>query len=149
MGGGHSPSRQRPGDQPRRSRSLRVRARVGAVSLGLARASLGGRASRGRGPSWWSPLRYLAPGGPSVETDDRLYLEMNVRSPRAERLNQWMNALLDVRIDDARRAFPDGREYQMALTRSLDAARAWLRDHTDEDQRAGLLASAEARRLRA
>lgn len=91
--------------------------------------------------------------GPSlpntVAADPRLHLTMNVRSPRAERLNHWVDALLDLRLDAARSSLPDTREYPMVLTRSLESARAWLRDRQDEDQRTGLVASAEARRLRA
>lgn len=37
----------------------------------------------------------------------------------------------------------------MVTTRSLETAKNWLRGHADEEQRSGLLASAEARRLRA
>lgn len=86
---------------------------------------------------------------PAVTVDTRLHLQMNVRSPRAERLNQWVDHLLSMNIDDARRAFPDPREYPMVMTRDLDSARAWLRDHAEAEHRMGLLASAEARRLRA
>jgi hypothetical protein len=74
---------------------------------------------------------------------------MNVRSPRAERLNQWVDSLLLLDLEQARKAIPPEREYPMALTRSLETARQWLRDRTDEDHRAGLVASAGARRLRA
>ncbi|MGE3793299.1 MAG: DUF2075 domain-containing protein [Dehalococcoidia bacterium] len=90
-----------------------------------------------------------APVGISVMSDDRLHLQMNVRSPRAERLNRWVDALLELDLDAARSFLPDVREYPMVFTRSLDAARAWLRDRQDDDQRVGLVASAEARRLRA
>jgi len=85
----------------------------------------------------------------SLVPDQRLHLQMNVRSPRAERLNAWVDALLELRLGDARAAAPDPREFPMAFTRSLDQARQWLREHCDEDQRSGLLASADARRLRA
>jgi hypothetical protein len=89
------------------------------------------------------------PQGPTVQTDGRLHLRMNMRSPRAERLNEWVDALLDLRVDDARRLRPDSREFPMAVTRSLEDARAWLQDRSDEGQRIGLVASSEARRLRA
>ena len=84
-----------------------------------------------------------------VVPDTRLHLQMNVRSPRAERLNSWVDALLELRINDARAAAPDPNEFPMAFTRSLDRAKGWLREHCYEDQRMGLLASADARRLRA
>ncbi len=88
-------------------------------------------------------------GDLQVVPDARLHLTMNVRSPRAERLNQWVDHLLNGNIEAARGAFPDGAEFPIALTRSLDSARQWLRDRTDEDHRSGLVTSAEARRLRA
>ena len=48
-------------------------------------------------------------------------------------------------------ALPDLREFPMALTRNLETAKQWLRDHCDseEQQRMGLLASAGGKRLRA
>jgi len=84
-----------------------------------------------------------------VTPDPRLHLQMNVRSPRAERLNHWVDQLLNLDLDRAREAFPDPHEYPMVFTRDLEAAKRWLRDRRDGTDRAGLLASAEARRLRA
>jgi hypothetical protein len=91
----------------------------------------------------------IASGGPEVVVDGRLHLSMNVRSPRAERLNQWVDALLDMRLDRAKDLLPNPREFPLAVTRSLPAAREWLRDRTAPDHRCGLVASADARRLRA
>ncbi|MGE3961131.1 MAG: DNA/RNA helicase domain-containing protein [Dehalococcoidia bacterium] len=90
------------------------------------------------------------PPGLSIQADDRLHLRMNVRSPRAERLNEWVDRVLALDPDGARAAFPDPREYPMVMTRSLDAAREWMRQRaTTAPDRSGLLISAEARRLRA
>jgi hypothetical protein len=89
------------------------------------------------------------PVAPKVFRDERLHLDMNVRSPRAERLNGWVDAVLELDLDAARRCMPDQREFPIALTRDLDAAKAWLRDRGGMDLRSGLVASADARRLRA
>jgi hypothetical protein len=89
------------------------------------------------------------PLGLEIGRDHRLTLRMNVRSPRAERLNEWVDHVLGRRVDEARAVFPDPAEFPMVMTRDLEVARAWVRDRTDLDQRSGLLASAEARRLRA
>ncbi len=89
------------------------------------------------------------PADVRLRPDGRLHLRMNVRSPRAERLNAWVDALLDLDLDVARAAFPDPHEYPMFMTRDLSRAKAWLRGLSDEQQRMGLVASAEARRLRA
>lgn len=91
----------------------------------------------------------VIPDDMEVAEDSRLHLSMNVRSPRAERLNEWVDALLALDVQRARDFVPDGREFPLAVTRNLDAARQWLLDRTDVDQRCGLVANAGARRLRA
>jgi hypothetical protein len=89
------------------------------------------------------------PPSPSVNADPRLHLAMNVRSPRAERLNQWVDAVLALDLDAAKRLIPDSREFPIAVTRDIRAAKSWLKDHGDEDYRYGLVASADGKRLRA
>ena len=74
---------------------------------------------------------------------------MNVRSPRAERLNQWVDHLLAKNVRGAAACIPDQHEFPMALTRDLETARDWLRDRAAPDERYGLLGSAADRRLRA
>ena len=74
---------------------------------------------------------------------------MNLRSPRAEVLNQWVDAVIDLRIRDARRLFELIGDFPIVLTRDLESARKWLKDKTDEDHRCGLVANSSARRLRA
>ena len=86
--------------------------------------------------------------GPEVMPEERLHLEMNVRSPRAEKLNTFVDALLDLDLARAQQAVPSS-EFPLALTRSFVSMKQWLHDHGSEDQRYGLVASADARRLRA
>jgi DUF2075 family protein len=74
---------------------------------------------------------------------------MNVRSPRAEALNQWVDALIDLRVNDARAYFESINDFPLVLTRDLNTAKQWLKDRTDEDHRCGLVANASAKRLRA
>jgi hypothetical protein len=76
---------------------------------------------------------------------------MNVRSPRAELLNQWVDSLLALKPEDALKYLPDPFEFPVALTRELATAKTWLRDRTDLEMghRAGIVASADAKRLRA
>jgi hypothetical protein len=87
--------------------------------------------------------------GPMVKADERLHLSMNVRSPRAERLNQWVDALLSLDLSAARSAVPDAREFPIGVTRELAEAKKWLRERAGEDFTYGLVASAEGKRLRA
>jgi hypothetical protein len=76
-----------------------------------------------------------------------LHLRVSLRSYKAERLTQFVDALL---MPDSRRAgelLPDPHDYPIYITRSLDAARAWLRRRQRGTRRTGLVASSGARRL--
>jgi len=104
------------------------------------------------------PGNAAIPGQPLVQEpglftdfkeDSRLHLDMNVRSPRAESLNQWVDAVIDLRFDDAIKYFAGIKEFPFVLTRDLNAAKEWLTDRTDEDHRCGLVANSSAKRLRA
>jgi hypothetical protein len=89
------------------------------------------------------------PGNLTVQTEPSLHLEVNLRSFRARRFAEWVDAAL---AGDAAKAFaiaPDLRDFPFGLTRSLPTARVWLREHTRGQQRAGLIASSGALRLRA
>lgn len=87
--------------------------------------------------------------GYAAATDPRLHLKMNVRSPRAERLNRWVDAVLAQDLQTAASEVPDQREFPLVFTRSLDTAKQWLTDRAASDEHYGILASASDRRLRA
>jgi hypothetical protein len=88
--------------------------------------------------------------GPVLIPEPRLHLDMNVRSPRAERLNGWVDSLLRTDAGAARACLPVEREYPIALTRHFARAKEWLRERGSAGhQRFGLLASAGGVRLRA
>ena len=82
--------------------------------------------------------------------DPSLHLTVPVRSVRHDGATDWVDAVLGGDAAAARAvAGRDGPELPFRLTRDLDALRAALRHATLDGQRAGLVASAGARRLRA
>jgi hypothetical protein len=96
----------------------------------------------------------LWPAGPApphleIQANPKMHLAVGVRSPRAARLAEWVNHLLENRPDEARAVRPEPREFPLVLTRDLTAARRWLRDRSRSDRRCGLLASSGALRHRA
>jgi hypothetical protein len=97
----------------------------------------------------------VRPHGLEIVVDPRLNLIMNVRSPRAEKLNDWVDAVLNLDVARAKSSLPRADEFPFALTRDLVSAKEWLRDRVggdgtaEVDTRSGLVASSEARRLRA
>ena len=87
--------------------------------------------------------------GAKVHTRPALHLSVSVRSPRAQAIANWADAVVNGRLDDASRVIQEFPEYPVYLTRSLDDMRSLLRDIASTGERVGLLASSQARRLRA
>jgi hypothetical protein len=88
-------------------------------------------------------------GSLRIQTEPSLHLNVNLRSFRAQKVAEWVNAVLAGDAVKAAATIPSLREFPLALTRSLATARAWLREHARGQQRAGLVASSGALRLRA
>lgn len=86
---------------------------------------------------------------PAVEGADALHLSVSVRSYRAESLATWVDAVLAGDADAASTEAQRLSNYPLVITRGLDAAKEWLHNHRRGERRAGLLASANALRLRA
>lgn len=85
----------------------------------------------------------------NVQFDEALHLAVSARSFRAENVSSFVDAL--IKLDDARARleFKSLRaRYPIAITRNLGAAKDWLREHIRGTQRAGLVATSRAMRLR-
>ena len=84
-----------------------------------------------------------------VKIQDGLHLPVTIRSFRNEVANEWIAAFLDGNQLAARRLAMDVASFPIFVTRSLNAARGWLRRTSRGKRRFGLLATSGARRLRA
>ena len=80
--------------------------------------------------------------------DPALHLAVSIRSFRAEKVSAYVAALLGDDASAARDVRPDSAAFPIVRTRSLAQARAWLRHHRRAGERAGLLASSNALRLK-
>ncbi|MBX3747731.1 MAG: DUF2075 domain-containing protein [Verrucomicrobiae bacterium] len=81
--------------------------------------------------------------------EDSLHLAVSMRSFRAENVSAFIKALLDGERQKAREAFSEFRlRYPLALTRSLPAAKSWIRSHARGSERYGLVASSKSMRLK-
>lgn len=87
-------------------------------------------------------------GSLHVQTEPSLHLEVSLRSFRARKLTEWVDAVLAGDENKARAIVPELKEFPMVLTRSLTEARKWLRQMTRGHRRCGLVASSGAIRLR-
>ena len=84
-----------------------------------------------------------------VHFDEALHLAVSMRSFRAENVSLFVKELLDCKKDEARRTFERlaGR-YPIVLTRDLQNAKRWIRNHARGTERFGLVASSRAQRLK-
>src|SRR6266480_1082412 len=86
---------------------------------------------------------------PRTEFDDSLHLAVSMRSFRAENVSAFVKALLDREKEEAKKAFAELAErYPIAITRDLNAAKRWIREHARGTERYGLVASSKAMRLK-
>ncbi|MEN9932170.1 MAG: hypothetical protein RIS17_743, partial [Pseudomonadota bacterium] len=80
--------------------------------------------------------------------DDGLHLAVSVRSFRADRVSAFVAALLSEDAAAAAALRPDPAHFPIWHTRDLARARHWLRAQRRAGERAGLLASSNALRLK-
>jgi Schlafen group 3, DNA/RNA helicase domain len=78
---------------------------------------------------------------------EALHLDVCTRSIRAQRISDWVDAVLSGKSNEAER-ISEEMEARPVLTRNLDCAREWLRANQRGRTRSGLVASASAARLR-
>lgn len=87
-------------------------------------------------------------GGVLIRQEAALHLRTAHRSFRGQRFTDWVDATLSGDAEKAAAIIPKLREFPLELTRSLSIARGWLKRHARGQQRAGLVASSGAVRLR-
>ena len=88
------------------------------------------------------------PSGIRVQPSERLHLRISTRSIRAQKISDWVDAVLSGRVSEAVE-IAGALPARPAITRSLSAARLWLTRNRRGTTRSGLTASAYAARLRA
>ena len=83
-----------------------------------------------------------------VEFEPSLHLAVSMRSFRAENLAKFVHELLDRNVEGAQEAYQTLDKYPIVLTRSLDKAKRWLKEHARGTERYGMIVSSQAERLK-
>ena len=96
---------------------------------------------------WGRDLNRLM-NGLQHRSDTDLHLSVSVRSFRAEKVSQFVNELIGNEPAAAQTFRSLEKSYSVVLTRDLDQARYWLRQHARGSERFGLVASSGALRLK-
>lgn len=78
-----------------------------------------------------------------------LHLDTSMRSFRAENVSLFVNQLLALQKEEAKATLNSLEKYPIVLTRSVEKAKQWLKEHKRASERIGLLASSKAERLKA
>jgi hypothetical protein len=86
---------------------------------------------------------------PQTFFDESLHLAVSMRSFRAENVSDFVRALLDREIGEAKTAFAQlTNRFPIVLSRSLPTAKQWILNRARGTERYGLLASSKAHRLK-
>jgi hypothetical protein len=86
---------------------------------------------------------------PNVFLDRALHLAVSMRSFRVDNVSAFVKATLDCDVARAQGAYAKlRRRYPITLTRDLNRAKRWIREHARGTERYGLVASSEAQRLK-
>ena len=89
-------------------------------------------------------------GGRPYSIEDSLHLGVSLRSFRSEKLAAFVKAMLDNMPEQAKRIYLDlSKHYPIVMTRDYNRAKTWVRRKARGNERYGLLASSEGKRLRA
>ncbi len=100
-----------------------------------------------RNYNWGEDLNSKISNLNTFENKD-LHLSVSIRSFRAEKLSEFVGAIIDGDADKAAEVKKYLDKYQISVTRDLNAARTLLRNRARGTERLGLLASSGAIRLK-
>ena len=84
----------------------------------------------------------------NIEYLEGLHLSTDLRSIRAENLAQFVDDLLNFRKEHATELLKELHRYPIRITRDINKAKAWVKEHAREDERYGALASSKGQRLK-
>lgn len=102
-------------------------------------------------PHWQVHLSPTLTHGCAIRDEvlaSNLHLATSIRSFRAERLSDFVDQVIEGNAAAAAQVKEQLSSYPLLVTRDLDKARSWLRGQRRANERAGLLASSNAARLK-
>lgn len=97
--------------------------------------------------NWGEDLGLKLKGLNATKNED-LHLGVSIRSYRAEKLSEFIGAIIDGDAERARMLQSHLGQYEIVLTRDINKARDWLRMKARGTERLGLIASSGAIRLK-
>ena len=81
--------------------------------------------------------------------ENSLHLAVSMRSFRAEKLSEFVKKVLDLNIEEAKTLYKEfADKYPLVITRDINVAKQWLKDHARGTERYGMVVSSKAQRLK-
>lgn len=84
----------------------------------------------------------------TIFQDISLHLKTSIRSYKGSMLSDWVDALLNNNSELAKETIAQLSEYPIVITRDLQTAKRWLKQHCRGTRNSGLVCSSGAKRLR-
>lgn len=85
----------------------------------------------------------------NVHEDNALHLNTSLRSFRSDKLSKFVDALLDLKQEEAKSLYADLIDkYPLYVTRDINKAKDWVRSKVRGSERSGLVACSSAQRLK-
>ena len=84
----------------------------------------------------------------NIEYLGGLHLSTDLRSIRAENLACFVDDLLNFKREHAIELLKELHRYPIRITRDINKAKSWVKEHAREDERYGALASSKGQRLK-
>lgn len=84
----------------------------------------------------------------NIEYLDGLHLNTDLRSYRAENLAHFVDDLLNFKKEHATELLKELNRYPIRLTRDINKAKSWVKEHSRDNERYGVLASSKGQRLK-
>ncbi len=85
---------------------------------------------------------------PNTNYNDKLHLEVSLRSFRAENVSLLVKQILDLDIVNAQNTLKKIDKYPIVITRELSKAKKWLKTQARGSERYGIVVSSQAERLK-
>lgn len=87
--------------------------------------------------------------GLNYKYEDALHLNTSIRSFRSEKVSDFVKSILDEEKIQAKKLYSEiYNHYKIILTRDLNKAKNWIKEHARGSERYGLIASSGALRLK-
>ena len=99
--------------------------------------------------NWNNQLNNLVSNNDYLQQNNDLHLSVSIRSFRSEKVSSFVEKIINLDVTNAQNLLKELEgKYPICLTRDLELAKKWITDQKRGNERCGILASSDAKRLK-